>query len=43
VNWQAILFQKAGIHQGGHGFFLSPLPKPVTGLGESGAVLFKAK
>jgi uncharacterized repeat protein (TIGR02543 family) len=43
VNWQAILFQKAGIHQGGHGFFLSPLPKPVTGVGESGAVLFKAK
>ena len=43
VNWQVILFQKAGVHRGGHGFFLSPLPKPVTGLGESGAVLFKAK
>jgi hypothetical protein len=41
VAWEATLFQKAGAYQGGHGFFLSPLPKPVTGLGESGKVQFK--
>ncbi|HRJ10324.1 MAG TPA: choice-of-anchor Q domain-containing protein, partial [Prosthecobacter sp.] len=41
--WQAATFQKAGAHQGGHGFFLSLPAKPADGLAESGAVRIQAR
>ncbi len=41
--WQATTFQKAGAHEGGHGFFLSAQPSPINGLGQSGAVRLLAK
>ena len=41
--WQAATFQKAGAHQGGHGFFLSLPAKPADGLAESGRVGIQAK
>ncbi len=41
--WQATTFQKAGTHQGGHGFFLSVPAKSANGLAESGAVSIQAK
>ena len=40
--WQATTFQKAGTHQGAHGFFLTVAPKPVNGQGQSGHVSIEA-